>query len=130
MPRTRFRTLTHVVGSPCELASAPPATASTIAPTSASPIYQPTMKAGPFTRPLGHQHQHHGDDRSALSATPTATGSDCPMAWPMARDHPEHAGREARLANCCPVRLQPSVQLGWYAPPGDPERSNADGNTP
>ena len=48
-----MRTLTQVAGSPWLVADAPPATSSTIAPTTANPTIQPARKAGPFTRPFG-----------------------------------------------------------------------------
>ena len=52
-PTTIFTTSTQVAGSASSLAPAPPATASTIAPTTARPITQPSTNAGPLARARG-----------------------------------------------------------------------------
>jgi hypothetical protein len=68
------------------LVFAPPAIDSTIAPTIARPSHQPTMKAGPFSRPRSLTSiSTTATIGSGLIAMPTAIGTDCPIAWPISR---------------------------------------------
>ena len=74
-------TSTQVAGSLFSFAPAPPATTSTIVPTTASPTTQPTRKAGPLRRPAGVPSMSTTAMMgTGLSATPTAKESTCPIA--------------------------------------------------
>ena len=80
-PSTSFRTSTQVAGSPPSFAPAPPATSSTIVPTTASPRTQPARKAGPLRRPAGVPSiSTTAMIGTGLSDTPTASVSTCPIA--------------------------------------------------
>ena len=64
-PRARSSKATQVAGSPSSLASAPSASASTIAPTAVRPTHHATTNAEPFRTPsIGAHHEHDGDDRN------------------------------------------------------------------
>ncbi len=73
--------LTQVAGEPDELAPAGPATHSTIVPTTASPASQPRTNSGPLTRARRVVSiSTTAMIGTGLSATPTASGSDPPIA--------------------------------------------------
>ncbi len=75
--------LTHVAGAPSELAEAPLETSSTIVPTAARPITQPSRNAGPLVRPLGVASiSTTAMIGTGLSATPMPNERTCPIAWP------------------------------------------------
>ena len=77
--------LTHAAGEPDLLAPAEPASDSTITPTMSRPNSQPSMKAGPLTRALRLVSMSTTAMIGiGLSAIPTASGSDPPMALPIA----------------------------------------------
>jgi hypothetical protein len=77
-------TLTQVAGFPCSLASAGPAIASTIAPSTASPASQPSTNPGPLSLPRWDMSiSTTAIIGIGLSATPTASGSACPIAAPI-----------------------------------------------
>ena len=82
--------LTHAAGEPEELAPPAPARARTITPTIPRPISQPRTKAGPLT--LARWLVSISTTAMigmGLSAIPTASGSEPPMAWPI---YPSSAG--------------------------------------
>jgi hypothetical protein len=77
--------LTQAAGEPDSLAPADPASDRTITPTMPKPSSQPTMKTGPLTRALRLVSMNTTAMIGiGLSAIPTASGSDPPMALPIA----------------------------------------------
>src|ERR1700749_4664636 len=82
-PSTIFTQLTQVAGEPDELAPAGPETLSTIAPTAASPVSQPATNSGPLARARREVSiSTTAMIGTGLSATPTASASDPPIACP------------------------------------------------
>jgi hypothetical protein len=80
-PRAILTQFTQAAGDPDLLAPADPATARTMAPTMPRPISQPRTKAGPLI--LARRLVSMSTTaiiETGLSAIPTASGSDPPMA--------------------------------------------------
>ena len=76
--------LTHVAGEPDLLAPVGPATASTMAPTMPRPTSHPRTKSGPLTLAFWLVSMSTTAMIGiGLSAIPTASASDPPMAWPI-----------------------------------------------
>src|SRR4051794_8869242 len=83
-PRAIFTQLTQVAGDPEELAPPAPASGSAIAPTTPRPSSQPSTNMGPLT--LARRLVSMSTTAMigiGLSAIPTASGRDPPMASPM-----------------------------------------------
>ena len=98
-PSTSLSTSTQVAGSPPSFAPAPPATSSTIVPTTASPRTQPARKAGPLRRPAGVPSiSTTAMIGTGLSETPTASESTCPIASATARTVPGAGARRITRA--------------------------------
>src|SRR5271166_883806 len=84
-PSTILTQLTQAAGDPDLLAPPVPATARTMAPTMLRPSSQPRMNAGPLTLALRLVSMSTTAMIGiGLSAIPTASGSDPPMALPIA----------------------------------------------
>jgi hypothetical protein len=92
MPAAILTQSTQAAGVPDLLALPAPATASTTAPTMPRPISQPRTKTGPLT--LARRLVSMSTTAmiaAGLSATPSASGSDPPIAWPIVPPRPTAA---------------------------------------
>src|SRR5271165_7339135 len=111
-PRTILTQLTQVAGDPDLPAPADPDRDNTIAPTMPRPISQPRTKAGPLTLALRLVSMSTTAMIGiGLSAIPTASGSDPPMALPITppRRAVADGGRPGRDAETrFPGSLSPS----------------------